>query len=239
MQKYIIANWKMQLNKKAVTSYLKYFQQNVLQQEGANIILCPSFVHMAEFAPYLKGSSFFLGGQDCAPYEQGAYTGDISAAMLQEYGASYVLIGHSERRQNHQEKEELLADKIKRALEHNIRPVYCVGEPYNIKKNSNSLEYVIQQIESVFKYLSAYSSIILAYEPVWAIGSGQSCSTEDIEFIHQRVKKAFPGIPILYGGSVTLDNVKAIMSCSSVDGTLVGGASLNPQNFHQLILASI
>ncbi len=197
---------------------------------NATIILCPPFTLLAE-----AGTKFALGGQDCHAQAQGAHTGDISAAMLKDAGCTYVIVGHSERRQNHGETDASVHAKAGAALTAGLTPIVCVGETLEQRKSGRAEAVVAQQIRES----APQGEFILAYEPIWAIGTGETASEADIAAMHRHIKTLLPAnTPVLYGGSVKASNAKEILYIPGVDGVLVGGASLKAEEFCAIIDAA-
>jgi len=206
------------------------------------IILCPSFVYLYPLAALLKDSNISLAAQNCADRENGAFTGEVSAAMLHSMNISYVLIGHSERRQYYHESHEIVKTKINIALDAGVKPIFCCGETKEIRINEVQDRYVLKQLEESLFHLSEdqIMSVIIAYEPVWAIGTGLTASAQQAQDMHQFIRlqiaykygsKVADQISILYGGSVNAANAKELFLQPDVDGGLVGGASLKAHDF--------
>ena len=235
----VAANWKM---------------NPTLEQAGilAAAMACATFsrINRILFLPHpylipmsseLSGSDVKLGGQDCHFAENGAYTGDVSAAMLHDCGASIVLLGHSERRSNHKETNNLISQKVKVAISKGLDVVLCVGES-NIQRDENKAEQiVIEQLKASIPAEVPKSRLIIAYEPVWAIGTGTIPSSEEIASMHNIIAAFFnknftkeKRPPILYGGSVNVENASDVFKTPGVDGVLVGGASLNKRAFDEI-----
>ncbi len=244
------ANWKMNCT----------FQEGEKLMDGilkAEIKLADH--QLAIFAvpyPYLlmtrseveEEKNYYAAAQNCHHKKSGAYTGEVSAQMLHSLNISYCLVGHSERREYNAETNEMLAEKIDLCLENFITPIFCCGEPLNIREAGTQNEYVAKQLEESLFHLPAdkIKSIIIAYEPIWAIGTGKTASTEQAQEIHHYLRSVIAGkygndianeIPILYGGSVKANNAKEIFGCADVDGGLVGGASLVANDFIEIIKA--
>lgn len=219
--KLIVANWKMNGTQAAIAPFVATLQAQTLP-DAANIVVCPPFTLLAAFA----GSGLALGGQDCHASAKGAYTGCISADMLRDSGCNYVIIGHSERRRDFAESNELLAAKVQAALAAGMVPIFCIGE-----KAGEAAEAILSDQLQALKGLPL-EQIVIAYEPVWAIGTGQVAAPADIIVRHAFIRGQVPQIgQILYGGSVTADNAGAILALDGVDGVLVGGASLDAASF--------
>ncbi len=234
--KYTIANWKMNGSKKSVKiikSFVKYMKKS--NYSSSKIIICPPFTLLSNFIK--EEPNILYGAQDCHHLDFGAYTGSISALMLKSIGCKYVIVGHSERREYQSESSTDLSKKIDAALRNNLKVIYCIGEKKEqIKKRYSVLNQQIKSLPSKF----SHNNIIIAYEPVWAIGTGMTPSILDINEIHLKIrnllskkigKEISNKISILYGGSVNSSNSSDILSLDQVDGALVGGASLKSKDF--------
>lgn len=222
-KKYIIANWKMYpISLSDAISYDKNFITKKEWPEEAEIIICPPF-------PYLSAiKSLTLGAQDCSNKESGAHTGEVSAFILKELGVKYVIIGHSERRDK--ESNEVIKEKMNMALSQGITPVLCVGEPLEVYKAGDSMAYVKQQL----KECQPKKGVILAYEPIWAIGSGLTPTPDEIGNFALELKKEYD-MPLLYGGSVSADFAFKLAKIYGINGVLVGYASTQPKEFEKII----
>ena len=240
---YIIANWKMNGTEKSI-SLVKSIQNHLLKKRAfsAKIIICPPFTLLSSFI-HKSNQAIKFGAQDVHHEESGAFTGSISAPMLKQLGVKFVIIGHSERRQYQKESIEELNKKIKSALSNNLKVVFCIGETLDeIKKRSTILKKQLSSLPSKF----SRNNIIIAYEPVWAIGTGKTPTIEEInnihksirKMIHKKIGKEASKISILYGGSVNQNNSIDILSLSDVDGALVGGASLKAKDFCKIFDSS-
>jgi len=215
--------------------------------DGVIKILFPPFVFIQHIVSLTKKkNTFFVGAQNCHHLEQGAYTGEVGAPAIASAGATHVIIGHSERRIYFNESHEELRQKIELAIKNTLTPVYCVGERLNERKSNNYFHAVKKQIEEVVFHLSEsqIKKCILAYEPVWAIGTGETASPEQAQEMHSFIRLAVAEkfgqglaseISILYGGSCNSTNAKELFSCADVDGGLVGGASLKAEEFLSII----
>lgn len=240
-KKYAFANWKMSKLETDVTHFLSKFELLMRNDSSSHhIVLCPSHVHLGCVSPLAAQNQFKLGAQDCAFAEKGAYTGDVSAAMIREIGAEYVLIGHSERRHHHHETNHQINKKLQEAIKVNLCPVLCVGETAEDKKSNREMEVIHHQL-SVLEGLNP-DAIMIAYEPVWAIGTGLVPRVDEVDLMHTKIAsivKSYHIKPkaILYGGSVTSDNVSEFLALESVGGVLVGGASLDPDHFFKIVQA--
>ena len=250
MRKPIIAgNWKMNLNHLeaiAVTQKLSYSLQDN-DYEAAEVVIFPPFTDIRSVQTLIDGDRLRLqyGAQDLSPEASGAFTGDISSSMLAKLGCSFVLIGHSERRTIHGEDDALVAKKIKAALANEITPLLCIGEALEIREAGTHVEYVVAQVKVALKGFSQpeIKKIVFAYEPVWAIGTGKTATPADAQEVCAAIRSALADIAggeiaeaarILYGGSVKSANIVEIMAEADIDGALVGGASLDPEEFARI-----
>lgn len=239
MTKLIVANWKMNGTKENTHGFCHKI--NALSQETNTkntLVICPPAPYLDILKNDLKTSEIKLGAQDCSAALEGAYTGEVSAQMLADIGCNYVLIGHSERRQHHQEFNDLLSKKIHQALEAGLQPIFCIGES-DADYEANGTQDVLKKQLKALRDFKENKSIVVAYEPVWAIGTGKVASLEDIQNTCSFIKEALfndhaLSPPILYGGSVKGDNSAAILSLLAVGGVLVGGASLKADEFWKI-----
>lgn len=252
MRKKIVAgNWKM--NKtleegKILTSEVVNMVKDELRDD-VQIILCPPFIHLTSLGSLLENhSKIALGAQNCSNHTEGAYTGEISAPMLKSIGVKYVILGHSERREYFGETDSLLAEKIDIALENDLIPIFCCGEPLAVRERNEQTGYVQQQVEESLFHLSdeEFKKIIIAYEPIWAIGTGKTASADQAQEMHATIRKQITdqygeeianNTSILYGGSVKPGNAEELFSCMDVDGGLIGGASLKSRDFTDIAKA--
>ncbi len=238
--KYTIANWKMNGSKKSI-KIIKSVANHIknTSHKKSTVVICPPFPFLAEAIKETKKISF--GGQNCHHLSDGAFTGSISASMLKSIGCKYVIIGHSERREYQKEQTEELNLKIKIAIKNNLKVIYCIGEKLSQIKIRNKI--LKNQLNSIPKQINL-KKLIIAYEPVWAIGTGRTPTTNEINNIHQKIRILLSkkigrtksqGISILYGGSVNPANAASILNLNQVDGALVGGASLKSSDFSKII----
>jgi triosephosphate isomerase len=186
------------------------------------------------------------GAQDLSPHDSGAYTGDVGGPMLAKLGCSYVVVGHSERREHHHEDDAVVNDKVKAAIRHSIVPILCVGESLDVRRESGQVAHATGQLRAALEGVPAEraKSVVVAYEPVWAIGTGEVATPEDAQEVCAAIRRTLAevydgelagGVRVLYGGSVKPDNVAAIMAMDDVDGALVGGASLSVEDFAAIV----
>ena len=243
MRKKIVAgNWKMNTLPAEGVALAK----GVAAGKGevcdcVNFIVCPPFTHLQSVVETLKGTNIAVGAQDCATETKGAYTGEVSAEMIAALGCEYVILGHSERRQYYGETSETLNKKMARAYENNLIPIYCVGENLEEREANRHFEVCKQQLEEVVFNLTEeqFKKLVIAYEPVWAIGTGKTATAEQAEEIHAYIREvlrskfgaAAEESAILYGGSCKPSNAGEIFSKANVDGGLIGGAALKAEDF--------
>lgn len=241
----IAGNWKMNKNIHEALELVEGIKTHKLNK-GVEAVLFVPFTDLKDVKEALDGTNIKIGGQNMHWEDSGAFTGEISPLMLKELGIDYVLIGHSERRLYFNETDETVNKKLKAALNHNIRPILCVGESLVERQSGNEEKIVKSQIEKALKDIAASSleDIVIAYEPIWAIGTGQVASSDDankmISFIRDTAKALYSEfeaekLRIQYGGSVKPDNVVELMGKSEIDGALVGGASLKADDFIKLV----
>lgn len=231
--RYIVGNWKMNTSAaEAKTLAQKVVQSCQQTPDEVEVALCPPAVWLQQLSGILEGSNVRLGAQDCHYEVNGAYTGNISAAMLNDLGCRYVITGHSERRQHHHESDADVKVKAEAAIAAGLVPIVCVGETLEQRESGKALNMVGQQVENSLPENGAF---ILAYEPVWAIGSGKVPSADEIAAMHRHVLTVAPGSAVLYGGSVKADNAAEILNIEGVAGVLVGGASLKADAFYGII----
>lgn len=212
------------------------------------VIICVPFTHLASINNVIDSSKLGLGAENCADHLSGAYTGEVSAPMIASTGATYVILGHSERRQYYGETSETLKEKVALALENNLIPIFCIGEVLEQRENGSYLEVVKKQIEDALFNLSAddFSKLILAYEPVWAIGTGKTATADQAEEMHAHIRSVVASkygneiaenTTILYGGSCKPSNAAQLFAKPDVDGGLIGGASLDCESFMGIVNA--
>jgi triosephosphate isomerase len=250
MRKPLIAgNWKMNLNHLeaiAVTQKLAYSLED-RDYDAVEVVILPPFTDLRSVQTLVDGDRLRLiyGAQDISTAASGAYTGEISGSMLAKIGCTYVVIGHSERRANHSESDSIVNAKIKAALANELKPILCVGEELSVREAGNHVEYVLEQLRNALKgfHKPDLKKIVIAYEPVWAIGTGKTATPEDAQEVCAAIRTELRKIGsdeiadncrILYGGSVKSINTLEIMKEADVDGALVGGASLDPEEFARI-----
>jgi len=246
MKKMLIAgNWKMNGSLAANEALLKALLAGV-GQPSCQVAVCVPAVYLAQCQALLADSVIELGAQDVSSHESGAYTGEIAPAMLKEFGARYVIVGHSERRQYHGETDELVAAKTQRALSVGITPIVCVGETLAEREAGRTEDVVKRQLAAVIHTNGhCISEVVIAYEPVWAIGTGLSATAEQAQQVHAvlraQLRAATPSadrIQLLYGGSMNAANAKSLLVQPDIDGGLIGGAALKAPDFLTIIAAA-
>lgn len=226
MTKLFIANWKM------VVSGLdeaKRLAKHIHSNKDFHAVVCPSFVHINS----IEGK-FDLGAQNCSSHESGAYTGEVSAKSLADLKVKYVIIGHSERRQYHHETDGTLCPKVTACHRHKMNAVVCIGEPEDIYEQERTQLYLQTQIEEIGLSKMDHKNTIIAYEPLWAIGTGRTPSVEEVDNTIKFIKKLTPQHKVLYGGSVNSSNIMDFYKLKSVDGFLVGGASAKEEELKKI-----
>ncbi len=249
-QKIIAGNWKMfKTNNEAVrlvTQLRKRLENRPTKK--TKVIVCPPFTALSVVSEALKGSKIQVGAQNLFWEKEGAYTGEISAGMIKSAGAKWVIVGHSERRRYFNENEEQINKKIKAALDGGLKVIFCVGETLEEREQNLTMDIVSNQVEWGLKGFEAQElkNVVIAYEPVWAIGTGKTATPEQAQEVHAVIRDVLgalwnndvaQGMTIQYGGSVKPENAEGLLSQPDIDGALVGGACLKADSFHKIILA--
>ena len=240
MKKIIVANWKMQLNYNDSLKLARSYKKNI-KETNNTIIVCPSHLFLIGVKKILDGSSIVLGSQDCSIASIGAHTGDISARFLAELGVKYSIIGHSERRKYYHENGKIINDKIEVAMKNSIIPILCIGESKKNRKKGEVKKFLRQQLREALKgiRLKCSRKLIVAYEPIWAIGGKKAIDPEEANKIHEYIKEQVDKISgkrvkVLYGGSVNINNAKLFLKEKNIDGLLIGGDSLYINDFSKI-----
>lgn len=238
--KLIVSNWKMNLKlSNAKSLVVKLIKTMEKKKSYVKKIICPQFLLIPDIAKLIKNSKIFLGAQDCHYEEKGAFTGESSISLLKFFKCKYVVLGHSERRENNGDSNLIIAKKINTAIKFGLIPIVCIGESINLRKKKEYLDFLKIQLNECIS--TGINDIIIAYEPIWSIGTGLIPSCEEIleikNFVkeHLTEKKNIKKVRFLYGGSVSSDNIKGIIEKSDVDGALIGGASLNVNEIKKII----
>ena len=248
MRKKIVAgNWKMNKNLQEGIELAKELNTMLsADKPNCDVVICTPFIHLASVAPLLDSQLIGLGEENCADKASGAYTGEVSAEMVKSTGAQYVILGHSERRAYYHETNEILKEKINLALANGLKVIFCIGEVLEEREAGKQNEVVKAQLEGSLFDLTGdeFSNIILAYEPVWAIGTGKTATSDQAEEMHAFIrgviaekfgKDAAENLSILYGGSCKPSNAKELFAKPDVDGGLIGGAALKAADFKGII----
>jgi triosephosphate isomerase len=245
-------NWKMNLDHQQAISTVQKLSWSLKDAKhdysAVEVAVLPPFTDLRSVQTLVDGDKLELvyGAQDISKHESGAYTGEISGSMLSKLGCTYVVIGHSERREYHAESDELVNAKVRAAFAHGLTPILCVGEGLEVRKAGDQVSYTLAQVEAALAEVPTeqIARIVVAYEPVWAIGTGEVATPEDAQEVCGAIRGALArlydesvasGVRVLYGGSVKSGNVAQIMAQPDVDGALVGGASLDPEEFGKIV----
>jgi len=247
-QPLVAGNWKLNGNKQSIEKLLQGVLGGMRDVKKAEVAVCAPYIYIPQVADMLKNSTVSYGSQNISEYESGAYTGEISATMLQEFGCKYAIVGHSERRSIYGETDEQVANKFVASQKAGIRPILCVGELLEEREAGETESVVARQLDAVVDKagIEAFKDAVIAYEPVWAIGTGKTASPDQAQdvhaFIRQRLAKQSAEIAatvqILYGGSVKPDNAESLFAQADIDGGLIGGASLDAAGFLAICCAA-
>ena len=247
MRKTIVAgNWKMNASKESVNSLIEGILSG-MSGVSSEVIVCAPFPYLSQVENLISNSSLMLGAQNLNVNTKGAFTGEVSADMIKDFGAQHVIVGHSERRSLYGESSIIVAEKTKAAIDAGLIPLLCVGESLEERESGNTEVVVAEQLSAVINLLGieAFEGIIIAYEPVWAIGTGLTASPEQAQAVHLFIRGLLADssesiaqkTPILYGGSMNAGNAAELISCSDIDGGLIGGAALKAEDFLQICKA--
>lgn len=245
----IVGNWKMNKTASEAVLFIRDLLKQLPSHAAAEVVVAPPFTALDAVRTALGSSTIHLGAQNLHWEPQGAFTGEISAPMLRDLGCRYVIVGHSERRSLFGERDETVAKKIRTALVHQLRPILCVGESLNERESARTETVITHQLRGALEHVTAHemTALDIAYEPVWAIGTGRAATTEQAVDVHRTIRKwveakcgqaTAASVRILYGGSVTPQNAGAFLAAEGIDGALVGGACLKADSFAMIIAAS-
>jgi triosephosphate isomerase len=243
---FIAGNWKMNKTVEEALFLVRELKGSLKEVKEVEVAVAPPFTALYPISQELKGSSIHLASQNLFWEEKGAFTGEISAGMLKECGCHYAIIGHSERRQYFSETDDTVNRRIKAAFNHGLKVIFCIGETLQEREGKKTFSVVERQLEGGFKGIGEkeMEQIVLAYEPVWAIGTGKTATPEQAEEVHRFIrqklerlysKRVSESVRIQYGGSVTPENIKGLMDQEDIDGALVGGASLKAESFARIV----
>ncbi|AOE48989.1 triose-phosphate isomerase [Kangiella sediminilitoris] len=247
MRKTLIAgNWKMHGSQDSIKDLLNGITGQLDASMDSDILVCPPTIYIDSVKKQLENAPVAVGAQNVSEQDQGAFTGEVSGDMLRDFGVEYVLVGHSERRSLFNESDEIVAKKFAKALEHGIKPVLCIGETLEQRENGTTMAVIKQQIDAVIDFygdrdvaLDKISQAVIAYEPVWAIGTGMTATPEQAQDVHSSIRNYLAEtsqdtadkIQILYGGSMKASNAEQLLAQRDIDGGLIGGASLKADEF--------
>ena len=245
----IAGNWKMNMLASEIKPFMEQLKENLPKTRACDVVLCTPAPLLPAMIKAGKDCKVAAGGQDVSKYEKGAYTGEVSAAQLADIGAKYCIVGHSERRQYHGEDDMLINAKVKALLEKGIIPIICVGESLEQREMDLTMEYVAYQVKAALSGVDASQlrRCIIAYEPIWAIGTGKTATAEQAEEVCQGIRAVVRGIygarparavSILYGGRMNAKNAFELLAQPDIDGGLIGGASLKPVDFSEIVKAT-
>lgn len=238
MRKLVMGNWKMNGSLAMIADLITEIKSSDIPQ-GVDCVICPPNIYIPYVQSSTRGTQIILGAQNIHEKDSGAYTGEVSGNMLAEYGVQYVLVGHSERREYANESNEEVARKFISAKRHGLIPVLCVGETQAQRQSGLTQEVIASQLRAVFDHNSGFENAVIAYEPVWAIGTGLSATPQEAEAVHKFIREQVAiqqpqvakRLQILYGGSLKLSNAAQLFAQQNIDGGLIGGASLNATEF--------
>jgi triosephosphate isomerase len=247
---FVAGNWKMNNTAAEAAALAKNLTRLLVNIKGVDVVLCPPFTSLAAVGGIISGTNIGLGAQNMHWEKSGAFTGEVSAAMLRDLYCHYVIIGHSERRALFGETDEIVNHKVKAALEGNLHPIVCIGETIEQRKSGKTEDIIKKQLQTGLKELDAanFNNLIIAYEPVWAIGTGMTATPQQAQNVHlfirrliqdQTDEKTALSIRILYGGSVKPNNATELFSRPDIDGGLIGGASLEADSFVAIVNAAL
>ncbi len=240
-QKLVAGNWKMNGSRASIKALLDGLKQGIAAVESAEVAVCAPYVYLGDVEQQLQGTPIVWGAQNLSTEASGAFTGEIAASMLQEFGCKYVIVGHSERRALYGEDDALVAKKYAVARAAGLKPILCVGEMLEDREAGTTEAVVARQLDALIdaEGVAALADGVIAYEPVWAIGTGKTASPEQAQEVHQFIRQRIAErdasvaekVQILYGGSMNAGNAAELLAQSDIDGGLIGGASLKPDDF--------
>lgn len=240
---FIAANWKMHQTQKEMTAFVDVLKKQKIDYKKTDVCICPPFTLLKPLID-IRGKKMLVGAQNCHFEEKGAFTGEISAPMIKDIGCDFVILGHSERRMIFNENDEMINKKVKAAIASNLGVIFCIGETYEQREMEETFDVLENQLKNGLKGIKTIKDMLIAYEPVWAIGTGKTAYPEQAEEVHTFIRTTLKemysktesdNVRIIYGGSVKPGNVKELMDQPNIDGALVGGASLDPESFYKII----
>ncbi len=248
-QPFVAGNWKMNGTRASARELVASIKEGESTITNAQVAVCPSNVYLADVEELLKGTSISLGAQNLADEEPGAFTGEVAAQMLNDFGCKYVIVGHSERRALYGETDEIVANKVAKAISHGLVPIFCLGELLEERQQNETETVVAKQLDAILALepgAGALRNAVIAYEPVWAIGTGMTATPDQAQAVHHFIRDRIAAqsadiaasVQILYGGSVKPDNAAELFSQPDIDGGLIGGASLDAASFLDICRAT-
>ena len=245
----IAGNWKMNMLASETRGFIDDLKVLIPKNRNCSVVICPPYPVIPALTKASKDSRIYTGAQDVSAHDKGAYTGEVSIAMLADLGVKYVIVGHSERRSYHGETDELVSAKAKVILESGLTPIICVGESLLQREGNLTMEYIGYQVKAALAGLTPEKirRCVIAYEPIWAIGTGRTATSEQAQQVCEEIRKVIRkitgarvarSVSILYGGSMNAKNAHELLAMHDIDGGLIGGAALKPEDFSQIILAA-
>jgi len=244
MRKTLIAgNWKMNKTPSESIEFVTNLIKNIGNYNDREILICPPFTSLYPISDIIRNSSLLLGAQNVFYEEKGAFTGEISPLMLKDIGVEYVICGHSERRNIFGEIDEIINKKVKKVIQYKLKPILCIGEKLEERESNKTFDIIKKQLEKCLSDFEYIEQLTIAYEPVWAIGTGKNATPQQAQDVHRFIRKLIEQnygqsascIRILYGGSVKPENIDILMAEADIDGALVGGASLKIESFSRIV----
>ncbi|MFK7816080.1 MAG: triose-phosphate isomerase [Gammaproteobacteria bacterium] len=247
-QPLVAGNWKLNGTLSSISELISGIKEQLPSVNNAELAVCPPYIYLSHVQKLLEGSDISLGAQDCSDQESGAYTGEVAAAMVSEFACNYVIIGHSERRHVYGDTNEKVATKFAHVVKNRLTPILCVGETLQEREEGHTEVVISKQINAVLDLfgVEAFKNAVIAYEPVWAIGTGQVATPSQAQEVHEEIrltldaqnKDIAANMRILYGGSMKPDNAKELLQQPDIDGGLIGGAALKAEDFIGIALAA-
>jgi len=240
----VVGNWKMNGSQQANAALLTKVTADWPKEHDVEVVICPPYPYLQHTSELLHQSNILLGGQDVSEFENGAYTGEVSAQMLADWQCRYVIVGHNERRRMQRESDAQVAQKFLAAQRAGLVPILCVGESLSQREDGQALTVIEQQLDAVINVAGceAFEKAVVAYEPVWAVGTGKTATPEQAQEVHHFIRQQLGGwgqkVRILYGGSVNATNAKQLFAMTDIDGALLGGASLKAEEFLNICTAA-
>lgn len=247
-QPLVAGNWKLNGSLQSISELVSEIRNHLPEVKVAELAVCPPYIYLGSVQSLLDGVGIELGAQDCSDQQSGAYTGEVAADMIKEFGCKYIIVGHSERRHIYGESNETIAIKFEQVKKNEIIPILCVGETLQDREDGHTEVVIAKQMDAILDQLGVegFANAVIAYEPVWAIGTGKTATPEQAQEVHEFIrvkldaldKEIAANIRILYGGSMKPDNAKQLLSQADIDGGLIGGAALKAEDFIAIAVAA-